>query len=592
MIVDLRSGALIGRVSRVEFGRVLVEISDPAALERLTVSDLVALECRAAGESLVGLVDALTSAVAEVTLVGTFRPGGGSEAFKRGADHFPQVGGSCRLIEGEELHGLMSTLGDAVPEGHRLGLGSFVAEPHGPAIADGDRLFQRHAALLGNTGTGKSWAVAHILDRAAQLPHANVVVFDLHGEYEPLARGENGAAPIARRFRVAGPNDVQEPADDAVFIPYWLLTRDELLSLVLDATDPDAPTQAMRLGDHVHKLRRSALLEEGLEETAATITVDSPVPYRLENLAQWLRSDDIEKVLKQPSGEVVPGVFAGRLTRFIARLEARISDGRYGFIFTPPAKCLENAWLVELVDSLLSCDGDRSGIKVIDFSEVPAEALPVVTGVIARLLYDVQFWMDPDERTPLCLVCDEAHRYIPSVQNGDAIRHQALRAFEQIAKEGRKYGVAILIVSQRPADVSRTVLSQCNNFVVMRLTNDNDQQVVEQLMPDSMTGMVHVLPLLDVGEAVVLGDALRLPTRLKFDAPAIKPASATRSFWTDWATTSSSGEAIATGVEALRRQLRGGDAPPARASTPEDNGRTSAARIASTQSSPWPQSDR
>lgn len=556
LTIDLGSGAVIGRVARVELGRAVVEVSDSDALERLTVSDLVAFDCRAAGESLVGLVDALTSAVAEVTLVGTFRRGGGPEAFKRGADHFPRIGGACRLIEGEQLGALTSTLGDSVPEGQRLTLGSFVAEPQGPATADGDRLFQRHAALLGNTGTGKSWAVAHMLDRAAQLPHANVVVFDLHGEYEPLTHATSGAEPIARRFRVAGPNDVQDPGDDAIFVPYWLLTRDELLSLVLDATDPDAPTQTMRLGDHVHKLRRSGLLEDGLEETAATITVDSPVPYRLQNLVQWLKSDDVEKVVKQPSGEVVPGVFAGRLTRFVARLEARISDGRYGFIFTPPPSCLDHRWLVELVESLLSCDGDRSGIKVIDFSEVPAEALPVVTGVIARLLYDVQFWMDPDERTPLCLVCDEAHRYIPAADAIDAVHRQALRAFEQIAKEGRKYGVALLIVSQRPADVSRTVLSQCNNFIVMRLTNDHDQHVVEQLMPDSMAGVVRVLPLLDVGEAVVLGDALRLPTRLKFDVPAIQPASATRSFWTDWATSPSSDEAIAAGVEALRRQLR------------------------------------
>jgi hypothetical protein len=583
---------VVGRVARAELGRAEVEISDPEALGRLTVSDLVAFDCRAAEESLVGLVSSLTSAAADVTLVGTFRPGGGAEAFKRGADHFPQVGGMCRLIEGEQLHGLMSTLGDSVPDGQRLVLGSFVAEPQGPAIADGDRLFQRHAALLGNTGTGKSWAVAHMLERAAQLPHANMVVFDLHGEYEPLTRAAGGAEPMARRFRVAGPNDVQDPGDDAIFIPYWLLTRDELLSLVLDATDPDAPTQAMRLGDHVHKLRRSALLEEGLEETAATITVDSPVPYRLQNLVQWLRSDDVEKVLKQSSGEVVPGVFAGRLTRFVARLEARISDGRYGFMFTPPASCLEHSWLVELVEALLRCDGHASGIKVIDFSEVPAEALPVVTGVIARLLYDVQFWMDPDGRTPLCLVCDEAHRYIPVTQNGDAVHRQSLRAFEQIAKEGRKYGVALLIVSQRPADVSRTVLSQCNNFIVMRLTNDHDQHVVEQLMPESMSEMVHILPLLDVGEAVVLGDALRLPTRVKFDVPTIQPASATRSFWTDWATTSSSDGAIAAGVESLRRQLRGGSAPPAREPGADANGRAPTAPIASTQSSSWPQSDR
>jgi uncharacterized protein len=193
---------------------------------------------------------------------------------------------------------------------------------------------------------------------------------------------------------------------------------------------------------------------------------------------------------------------------------------------------------------------------VIDFSEVPAEALPVVVGVIARLLYDVQFWMDPDQRTPISFICDEAHLYLPVSEASEPVHRVALRAFEEIAKEGRKYGVGLVVVTQRPADVSRTVVAQCNNFIVMRLTNDRDQQVIEQLVPESLSRLTDLLPLLEVGEAVVLGDALLLPTPVRFDPPAVKPASATRAFLNDWAKQPTSAGAIVEGVEALRRQIR------------------------------------
>ena len=164
--------------------------------------------------------------------------------------------------------------------------------------------------------------------------------------------------------------------------------------------------------------------------------------------------------------------------------------------------------------------------------------------------------MAGDARTPISLVCDEAHLYMPVRDSADAVATRGVEVFERIAKEGRKYGVSLLIVSQRPADVSRTVLSQCNNFIVLRLTNDQDQSVVQHLMPESMGGLTAILPLLDVGEALVLGDAVVLPTRIQIDPPRIKPDSATRQFWTEWAATEAPSAAIDLGVEAMRRQSR------------------------------------
>ena len=569
--LDLTSGPLLGSVVETDGSLAVVQVRDPSVLGRVAPADLVALPGRHDGERLIGMVESVArtrgrepssngthaggeAGVLRAMLIGTLDAAPRGDVFKRGASSFPAVGSECHLIEGEVLRRFMSILGENVAAEERLVLGSFVAERGATAIADGNRLFQRHAAVLGSTGSGKSWTVALMLERASQLAHPNIIVFDMHGEYAPLTRGTAERPPVARGLRVAGPGD-RHDSDDVLFVPYWLLDRDEALSLILDETDPDAPNQAIRFSDHVHKLKVSSLHEGGYEETAATVTVDSPVPYRLENLLAWLTADDEEKIVKQPSGDVIPGPYHGRLTRFISRLQARLADGRYAFMFNPPDECREYDWLVETAGVLLDT-AQGPGIKIIDFSEVPAEAVPVVAGVLARLLYDIQFWTEAEHRTPLCFVCDEAHIYMPTAEDKGPTHREALRAFEQIAKEGRKYGVGLMIVSQRPADVSRTVLAQCNNFIVLRLTNDQDQDVIAQLVPHSLTRLTDVLPLLDVGEALLLGDALLLPTRVKMDAPAIAPASATRAFWNDWAGQPSSAAAIVDGVEAFRRQVR------------------------------------
>jgi len=172
------------------------------------------------------------------------------------------------------------------------------------------------------------------------------------------------------------------------------------------------------------------------------------------------------------------------------------------------------------------------------------------------LLYDVQFWMDGKTRTPVTLLCDEAHLYLPVRDDADAVQRQALGSFERIAKEGRKYGFSLLVVSQRPSDVSRTILSQCNNFLALRLTNETDQGVIKRLMPDSLSGLTSILPLLDTGEALLLGDAVLLPTRIKLDVPKVAPDSATRDFWKEWGSVKPDHAAIAAAIECLRGQSR------------------------------------
>ena len=225
-------------------------------------------------------------------------------------------------------------------------------------------------------------------------------------------------------------------------------------------------------------------------------------------------------------------------------------------MFNPPEKTNDYNWLVNFAKDLFETGKNRKGIKVIDFSEVPSDVLPIVTGVLARLIYTIQFWIENEYRHPLTLVCDEAHLYLPVRNAAEAAEKRSLESFERIAKEGRKYGVSLLVISQRPSDVSRTILSQCNNFIVLRLTNDQDQNVVKRLIPESMGGIADILPLLDTGEALILGDSILLPTRIKLDKPFIEPASATKQFWTEWANNENNLDSIADAVSALRKQSR------------------------------------
>lgn len=568
---------LIGRVVSVDTSRVLLSVSDSVLLTSIGIGQLLAIKGATQQEFLIAITEKVTRTLGlelspeddagedeslstvptdlmRAALIGTFRlvEGEKSNAFKRGADSFPQIDRECYVITGGNLQRFMGILGQEIPENERLRLGTFVADRSAEAIANGDKFFQRHAAILGSTGAGKSWAVALILERAATLKYPNIIVMDMHGEYAPLADPARGG--FATRFRIAGPGDLDKAADDVLFLPYWLLNRDEMLSMILDRSDQNAPNQASRFTLHVRTLKQDTLTTAKKDLVKKTFTVDSPIPYSMNDLVKLLNTDNTAKGVGKTGP--VKGEWEDRLTRFISRLEAKLEDKRYGFMFMPPAETSAYDWLGQQIMRLLESGGGK-GIKVVDFSEVPADVLPVVTGTFARLLYDVQFWMNASKRTPITILCDEAHLYLPVREDADAVQRQALGAFERIAKEGRKYGFSLLVVSQRTSDVSKTILSQCNNFLSLRLTNETDQNVIRRLMPDSLAGLTDVLPLLDTGEAVLLGDAVLLPTRIRLDKPKITPDSSTRDFWTEWSTRQPDNDALLTAVECLRSQTKG-----------------------------------
>lgn len=272
--------------------------------------------------------------------------------------------------------------------------------------------------------------------------------------------------------------------------------------------------------------------------------------------------DSLLSVLRAKDVEMVPGVrtekqgtYNGKLTRFIQRLETKQRDRRLNFMFNSEGQLLSYDYLVELCKSLMgpSIDG-KSGVKIIDFSEVPSDILPLIVSLIARVIFSVQQWTPIDARHPIAIFCDEAHLYIPA-NTEKSIDAASLITFERISKEGRKYGIGLVVISQRPSEVNRTVLSQSNNFIAMRLTNIDDQSVVKRLLPDSLGDYAEMLPILDIGEALVVGDASLLPSRIRVTAPNLKPRSATIDFWDAW-----SKETVVVdlhnAIEALRKQSR------------------------------------
>jgi len=576
-IFDYNIDDAIGFVYSVDTGTVMVNVRDIDSLRRMQVNHLVVLRSSRAGQHLIGLINkimrkalvavneneqdgdeiqddrALVENIVRVTLIGTLLDAVGTEknVFRRTLETVPEIDAPCFMLGGERLTAFMRAISKRIVEGQEpLCLGKYTLDEEADAWIDGNRFFQRHAVVVGSTGSGKSWTVARILEQVAQLPNASALLFDIHGEYTPL----NGDG--ISHLRVAGPGDLAAGStlgDGVLFLPYWLLTYEEMLAMLLDRSDQNAPNQAMIFNREVIDAKRAYLEENDKKDVLVNFTIDSPVPYSIEGVLAKLEECDKEMVPGAHKKEK-QGPFHGKLTRFVQRLQSKTSDRRLGFLFSAGDDAMRYEWMQELATVLLGSTTVRGvgGVKVIDFSEVPSDILPLIIGLVARVVFSVQQWTEKDKQHPVALLCDEAHLYIPE-RHESGVSEQGLKSFERIAKEGRKYGVGLTVISQRPAEVNRTVLSQCNNFVAMRLTNSEDQAVIRRLMPDTLGSFAELLPILDIGEALVVGDAAMLPSRIRIDEPTNRPSSATVDFWDHWAE-----EAIESGivdaVEALRKQ--------------------------------------
>ena len=559
---------LLGTVESVDTSTVIIKVENDDKLRGLQVNHLISIQSSKIGQHLIGLVSkiirksAYSDPIADLTpelgfniikviLIGTHfdRDGEKDNVFRRSLATIPTINAECHLICGDRLKRFMQAI-SSIPEGQdtvSLQIGNYSIDEDATAWLNGNKLFQRHAVIVGSTGSGKSWCVAKILEQVAALKSADAILFDIHGEYSTL-QGDSFT-----HLKVAGPND--EMGDGMLFLPYWLLTYEEMLSLMLDRSDNNAPNQAMMFSSAVIDGKKQFLIDADKAEMEANITLDSPIPYNLDTLLSSLKSKDEEMVPGAKAGTEKQGPYFGKLTRFIQRLETKQKDKRLNFMFSSDDTLLDYNYMGKLCNKLMlpSIEG-KNGVKIIDFSEVPSDILPLIVSLIARVIFSVQQWTTSEHRHPIAIFCDEAHLYIPA-NTEKSIDDASLITFERISKEGRKYGIGLVVISQRPSEVNRTVLSQSNNFIAMRLTNVDDQSVVKRLLPDSLGDYAEMLPILDIGEALVVGDASLLPSRIRITPPNMKPRSATIDFWDEWSKSNTAVD-ITNAIEALRKQSK------------------------------------
>lgn len=437
-------------------------------------------------------------------------------------------------------------------------------------FVDGNKFFGKHIAVVGSTGSGKSCAVARLLqnimkinnghnENVDSIKNSHVIIFDIHSEYQSafkLADEENFSVNCL---------DVEK-----LCLPYWLMNSQELEALFIESNEMNSHNQ-------ISQFKKAVILsKEKHNPTMEHINYDTPVYFDIWEVYRYIKNKNSEIINKNETLPHLPkrsdgtiinnadsvylneevsfaaasqskdskasnGPYNGEFERFVTRLETKLSDKRLKFI-TAPKKESGEAFKTEDFDVILQQFLgyiDKSNVTIIDLSAIPFEVLSIVISLLSRVIFDFAFHYSKLRHTsglvndiPFMLVCEEAHNYIP--KNGGAEYNASKHSIERIAKEGRKYGLNLMVVSQRPSEVSETIFSQCNNFIVLKLTNVNDQNCIKNLLPDNNSSLVDTLPTLAAGECLVVGDAVPLPAVVKMSMPNPAPSSSNVNVYDEW----------------------------------------------------------
>lgn len=485
----------------------------------------------------------------KVQMVGEGQRGG---RFERGISQHPTIEDRVHIVTEANL---LDIYGSGDPQDF-VSVGHLASAESIPSLVNINKLITRHCAVVGTTGAGKSTTVAGLLtalSESTRYPSARILVLDIHGEYA------TALADRASIFRVA----VQASKNQSgLFIPFWALSFEELVGLSFGRLTDEK--QLAAVGDTIVQLKKESLAtqsRDGVEP--ARVTVDSPVPFCLHKLWFELHKKDHQTVVPRPgdaSNEVDPAYVLGpdnqplqlgdamsvtpplyrtvkatgsanervqwgpdpvNMRQQLAGLASRLRDPRLAFLFNP------GEWLPDIngrvakdLDALLEgWIGGEQPITILDLSGIPSSVLNDLIGALLRVLYDAIFWArdipEGGRLRPLFLVLEEAHAYLSKENAG-----WAAAAVRRIAKEGRKYGVGMMIVSQRPSEIDSTILSQCGTLFAMRLVNDTDRGQVAGAASDNLKGLFDMLPVLRTGEAIIVGEAVSLPVRTLISPPA------------------------------------------------------------------------
>lgn len=433
----------------------------------------------------------------------------GAGKFDRGTDVLPTVNAPVFAVSPETIDSVYSSYAEG-----DFAIGKLSLLPDQPAKINLDAFLNRHAAILGQTGGGKSWAVASLVQKMSAFPQATIVVFDLHGEY---VKAFGSSADIIMA------NDLE--------LPYWLMNSEELLGLMVDRSESAAPNQIAKFKELLQGAKEAHPENAGLG--IKKITIDTPVFFDFARILDNFRALDVQMVASSGAKGEKQGPLFGQFSRLLMRIDSRLNDRRYDLIFKPQTYTT-SASMEDLFRRLLGEKmGDRKKAVVIDLSPVPFDVRASVVSLILRCLFDFSYWHRRvhGKRFPISVFADEAHIYLNDNNSGtEAAKHSA----ERIAKEGRKYGISLTVISQRPREVSSTILSQCNSFLCLRISNPDDQAYVKNLLPDSVRGIASMFSTLRRGESILIGDSVMMPTRIKIDRPNPTPESDDASFYKAW----------------------------------------------------------
>lgn len=451
------------------------------------------------------LLDRATRGLSTIP-VGTIDASG---KFERGTDVLPTVNAPVFAVS----PALIDQVYASYAEGD-FAIGKLSILPGQLAKINLDAFLTRHAAILGQTGGGKSWTVASLIQKMCGFQQATIVLFDLHGEY-------------TKAFGTSA--DVIAASD--LELPYWLMNSEELLGLMVDRSESAAPNQIAKFKELLQGAKEAHPENQSLG--LKKITIDTPVFFDFDAILSKFRELDTAKEPGERAGSERKGPLFGQFTRLLMRIDSRLNDRRYDLIFKPKTYNT-SASMEDLFRRLLGeKTGDRKKVVVVDLSPVPFDVRSSVISLILRCLFDFVYWHRRvhTARFPISVFADEAHIYL---SDGDPATEAAKHSAERIAKEGRKYGISLTVISQRPREVSATILSQCNSFLCLRISNPDDQSYVRNLLPDSVRGIASMFSTLRRGESILIGDSVMMPTRIKIDAPSPAPESDDASFYKAW----------------------------------------------------------
>jgi uncharacterized protein len=447
--------------------------------------------------------------IVEVEFIGELPKGenGLAKSFRRGVSSYPSLGDVVYRASRAEL-----SMAYACDAESSVRVGHIQQDPSIPAMIKVDEMLGKHFAILGTTGTGKSCTVALILRRILEKnPQAHILLLDVHREY-------------AQSFR--GISEIITP--DNMALPFWLLNFDEAVEILIGThASRDTDIEVLReiipiaKAKYMGNQRRDKAGLASRPVIDNNIGVDTPIPYRTSDLTGVLE-DYIGKL--ELRGELAP------YKRIKARIEAISRDPRYAFMF---GSLTVQDNMAAVLAKLFRIPVNGKPIAILELGGLPSEIINVVVSVLARLAFDFGVWSAG--KVPITFVCEEAHRYVPNDKTTGF--EPTKRAISRIAKEGRKYGVSLCIVTQRPAELDPTILSQCNTIFSMRLTNERDQEILRAGISDAAASLLEFMPTMGAGEAITFGEGVALPTRIKFDLlPANElPRSNTASFTKNWA---------------------------------------------------------